>query len=87
MFPKLKEFLLSILIDKIDLNEKVIRIGSPAKALKTACTKLDVGPFTHHSFRHYFVTESWKKRVDRKTLSEWVGHSDGGILLGKDTLI
>ena len=83
MFPKLKEFLLRILPDKIEPNEKVIGIGSAAKALKTACNKLDIGPYTHHSFRHYFVTESWKKGVDWKTLSEWVGHSDGGILLAK----
>ena len=62
MFPKLREFLLGILPDKIEPNEKGYRDkGSAAKALKTACNKLDIGPYTHHSFGHYFVTESWKK--------------------------
>ena len=83
MFPKLKEFLLRVRNDKTQPTERVIGIGSAAKALNTACTKLDVGPYTHHSFRHFFITESLKKGIDWKTLSDWVGHSDGGILLAK----
>ena len=38
-------------------------------------------PWTHHDFRHFFVTTCIEAGVDIPTVAKWVGHRDGGALL------
>lgn len=61
----------------------VIRIGSAIKSLKTACRKLNLPKFHHHSLRHYFTTCVVEAGVDIPTVARWLGHKDGGALLMK----
>jgi integrase len=56
-------------------------IQSGRKCLMTASRKLDIVPhFTHHDFRHYFVTTCLESGVPLPTITDWIGHQDGGAL-------
>ena len=83
LFPKLRSLLLEIRDSTKDLGDKVIKIKSARKALLTSCVKTGLGPYTQHSLRHYFASEAVQKRIDFKTISEWLGHKDGGMLVAK----
>lgn len=36
-----------------------------------------------HDFRHFFISKCVMAGVDFMTIAEWVGHQDGGVLIGK----
>jgi integrase len=36
-----------------------------------------------HHLRHYFASMAVMARIDFKTIAEWLGHQDGGMLVGK----
>ena len=36
-----------------------------------------------HDLRHYFISLAIMSGIDIKTVAEWVGHKDGGVLIGK----
>ena len=36
-----------------------------------------------HDFRHLFISKCVMAGVDYMTIAEWVGHQDGGVLIGK----
>jgi len=36
-----------------------------------------------HDLRHYFASMAVMARIDFKTIAEWLGHQDGGMLVGK----
>src|ERR1035438_2992744 len=36
-----------------------------------------------HDLRHYFISYAVMSGVDFMTIAEWVGHQDGGVLIGK----
>jgi site-specific recombinase XerD len=48
-----------------------------------ACKRLGLPPYGHHSMRHFFCSNCLEAGVDFLTLSRWLGHSDGGVLVGK----
>lgn len=39
--------------------------------------------FSDHSFRHYFASRAVMSGRDFMTIARWLGHSDGGILVGR----
>ena len=61
----------------------VIRIASAKKALAHACREAGIPNFTHHSIRHFFVTNAIEVGINDKTIAKWVGHKDGGVLVAK----
>jgi integrase len=64
-------------------NDFVHPIESAKKCLITACNEkhLNIKPhFTHHDFRHYFVTTCIEAGVPIPTITDWIGHQDGGAL-------
>ena len=36
-----------------------------------------------HDLRHYFASMAVMSGIDFKTIAEWLGHQDGGMLVGK----
>jgi integrase len=36
-----------------------------------------------HDFRHYFCSFCIMSGIDLMTIAEWLGHRDGGVLIGK----
>lgn len=61
----------------------VIQVASAIKCLETACRRLKLQKFHHHSLRHYFTTCAVESGVDIPTVARWLGHKDGGALLMK----
>ena len=39
--------------------------------------------FTFHACRRYFISQAVMSGIDYMTIAKWVGHNDGGILIGK----
>ncbi len=52
-------------------------------ALRQAREKAKVPDFTCHLCRHFFISFCIMSGLDYMTIARWVGHKDGGILIGK----
>jgi integrase len=61
----------------------IISINTAKNAISRACQKAGLPHFHHHLFRHFFVSQAIENCVDFKTISAWVGHKDGGVLVAK----
>jgi integrase len=68
---------------KVAPEADVIQVASAKRCLETACRKLGLPKFHHHSLRHYFTTCAVESGVDIPTIAKWTGHKDGGALLMK----
>ena len=59
----------------------------PAKSfretLKLARAETRTLKFGFHDCRHFFISMSVMSGIDFMTIAKWVGHQDGGILIGK----
>jgi integrase len=64
-------------------TDRVSRIKNAKKCLGTACRKLGLPHFSHHTLRHFFATTCIESGVDIPTVSRWLGHKDGGALAMK----
>jgi integrase len=45
--------------------------------------KLGMEDFTFHLTRHFFISHCVMSGIDFLTIAKWVGHKDGGVLIGK----
>jgi integrase len=59
----------------------------PAKnlqgSLETARKAANLERLQFHDLRHYFISNCVMAGIDFMTIARWVGHKDGGILIGK----
>ncbi len=59
----------------------------PAKnlraALNLACDDAALPRFGFHAARHFFISHCVMAGVDFMTIARWVGHKDGGVLVGR----
>jgi integrase len=59
----------------------------PAKtfreSLRLACKAAGVELFGFHDARHYFISQCVMAGIDFMSIAAWVGHKDGGVLIGK----
>ena len=53
------------------------------KALRKARERAKVPDFTCHLCRHFFISMCVMSGIDFMTIAKWVGHQDGGVLIGK----
>lgn len=53
------------------------------RSLNMACKLAGIPHLSHHDFRHLFATRCIQSGVDIPTVARWLGHRDGGALLGK----
>ena len=86
LFPSLKKYLKLLLEDREDppkAEQSVVQVKDAKKALITACKVAELPNFTHHTMRHYFVSNAIERGIDFKTIAAWVGHKDGGLLVAK----
>lgn len=49
----------------------------------TIARRAGIGRFGWHHLRHYFISQCVMAGIDFMTIAKWVGHSDGGVLIGK----
>jgi integrase len=53
------------------------------KTLEQVREKAELPNFTPHDLRHQFISYAVMDGIDFMTIAKWVGHSDGGVLIGK----
>lgn len=83
LFPKARVVLEAMKPATVKPVDKVFGISNAKKALSGASKKLGKAEneyFGHHDLRHFFASNAVEKGIDFKTLADWLGHSDGGIL-------
>ncbi len=84
LFPAMRAFLEKLRGERQPAaGDLVIGIASAKTTMETACGKAGLPRFTHHSLRHYFVSNAIEAGVDFKVIAGWVGHRDGGLLVAK----
>ena len=62
---------------------RVIPQAACQTALRSACKRAGLSSMSHHDFRHLFATRAVESEVDIPTVARWLGHTDGGALLGR----
>ena len=67
----------------ISRDEYILPADVARRSLKTACKLAGLPPLAHHDFRHMFATRCIESGVDVPTVARWLGHQDGGALLGR----
>ncbi len=55
--------------------------STPSQQQKELLSKLR--RFCFHNLRHHFISYAVMSGVDYMTIARWVGHKDGGVLIGK----
>lgn len=53
------------------------------ETLSMARNQADLPKLTFHDLRHFFISTAVMARIDFMTIAKWVGHKDGGVLIGK----
>jgi len=53
------------------------------ESFKLVRSKAGMSRVGFHDFRHFFASQCVMAGIDFMTVSTWLGHSDGGILVGK----
>ncbi len=83
LFPAMRQLLERLHREGEDPEERLIGINDAKRAIETACRKAGLSHYSHHTFRHYFVSNAIEAGIDFKVIAGWVGHKDGGILVAK----
>lgn len=52
------------------------------EAMRRARITSGLGQFGFHDLRHYFISMAVMAGIDFLTIARWVGHQDGGLLIG-----
>jgi integrase len=64
-----------------------VQSDKPVKTLREsfliARKKAELEGLGFHDLRHYFASMAVMSGIDFKTIAEWLGHQDGGMLVGK----
>jgi integrase len=68
-------------------GDRDIAARSLRDSFEIAREKAGLGWAGFHDLRHYFCSMSIMSGIDVRTIAEWMGHLDGGILIGKSTRI
>lgn len=68
---------------RVSPGEVILPQKEVKRSLATACRRAGLPALTHHDFRHLFATRCIESNVDVPTAARWLGHRDGGALLGK----
>ena len=64
-------------------GEKDIHVQTFRESLGMARDKAGLPRIGFHDLRHYFISYCVMSGIDYMTIAKWVGHRDGGILIGK----
>jgi integrase len=84
LFPPLKSLLLRMLSERPTPKpgERIFTIADPKKCVESAIRKAGLPHFApNHSFRKFFITNALEEGVPANVVAQWVGHSDGGVLV------
>jgi len=62
---------------------KDIHVQTFRESLTLVRTRAGMAGFNFHDLRHHFISMAVMSRIDYMTIAAWVGHRDGGVLIGK----
>jgi integrase len=82
IFPQLRPLIERLCKGKAH-DDRLFGIEGARKALTNACRRLGFPLFTPRGLRRMFITRCLELGVDVKTVAQWQGHSDGGVLILK----
>jgi integrase len=60
---------------------KVFKVSNPKKAIDSACKKLNLKKYTLRNFRQMTIIGQLRSGISPKTIANWQGHTDGGVLI------
>ena len=60
-----------------------IHVQTFRESLTLVRTQAGMPGFNFHDLRHHFISMAVMSRIDYMTIAAWVGHRDGGVLIGK----
>jgi integrase len=86
LFPPLERLLLNLkakLATPLRPADPIFTIQSAKKAIETACRRLGLPHYHHHTFRHFFASNAIEHGIDFKVIAEWLGHADGCVLVAR----
>lgn len=85
LFPNLRNLIRRIIERKsgVDENARIFSIESPRGAMTSACKRIGLEDFSVHSLRHFFASNAIEQGINFKVIADWLGHSDGGVLVAK----
>ncbi len=83
IYPKVRPLIERMREQAVDAEPSaaVFKVHHPKKALAAACRKLGFPNFSPRSLRRMFIIRAIEKGVAIKTVAEWQGHVDGGVLI------
>lgn len=82
IFPQVEDLLNRLKTKgRMQIGEPVFRIRDPKKSLRGACKRLQIPPYSSRALRRCFITRAIEQGVDFKTIADWQGHKDGGVLI------
>ncbi|HEX3720056.1 MAG TPA: tyrosine-type recombinase/integrase [Verrucomicrobiae bacterium] len=91
--PKLKALLLAMKTRSHDASKWLFpspqrgEKDAPAKSFRESLemvrTQAKMPNFSFHDCRHHFISMCVMSGIDFMTIAAWVGHKDGGVLIGK----
>ena len=64
-------------------GEKDLKAQSLRESMIRARKAAGLAQFAFHDLRHFFISYGVMAGIDFMTIARWVGHKDGGILIGK----
>lgn len=64
-------------------GQKDIHVATFKESLNLVRERAEMPTIGFHDLRHYFISYAVMSGVDFMTIARWVGHRDGGILIGK----
>jgi integrase len=64
-------------------GEKDIHAKTFMESLRASRTEVRMEKFGFHDCRHFFISMCVMSGIDYMTIARWVGHKDGGVLIGK----
>lgn len=79
IIPPMRELLAQLKTKRI--AGRVLGCKACIDSLQRSCKRLNLPVLRHHDLRHYFATACIESGVPIPTVSDWLGHADGGALL------
>lgn len=73
----------SFLFPSPQRGSKDTHIRTFKQSFGKVCQATNLPHLGFHDFRHLFISKCVMAGVDYMTIAEWVGHQDGGVLIGK----
>ena len=81
ILPHAKEFIATLMKEKVVPGQPLFKWRNPRKALESACAELKLPKYTPRALRRTFIIQCLEKGVDARMVAKWQGHADAKLIL------